>query len=370
MLSQLALAWGLAPSYLHLNQWDSDNYKRIAVHGYHIPPGKIQPKQIWDGVANAVFFPGYPLISQAVSRVTGVSIDLALLLSSQLACLLFWIYFFSWMEQEGIPPRQALQWGLLVFIYPSAYFMVTGYTESLFLAMMMGFLFWTDRWSRKKSPLSWFLALAHGGFLNFTRIVGTALAPHPIFEKARDWKAWVLGGGITAGCMGFFAFCKWKFNEWNLYFRLEEIGWGNHRLWLATLNPLTYLPHFFFEETTQSFNRLTVTFCGVAFLIMATRLWRLGKRGAPLWGLSLIAFLLFYIPVTGKAAAHLDSMARYTLPVLVLLTLCWARAERLGIPFLVFEGKKKKRLAWTLGLFSMAVQVWFAYRFARGHWIA
>lgn len=346
----------LGSRYLRLNNWDSFHYQHIAEDGYKIPAGEIHSNDIHEGRANVVFFPGYPMGARLVSRALSIPVPYALLLLAQLAAWAFWSYFFLVLKSHGVSRKRALLFGLMILFHPAAFFLVTGYTESLFLMGLLGFIYWSDRWTEGGGVLSWLLAAAHAFVMSLTRIVSFAAAIYPILKAKRRpitlALAALLGGFAVLGAVAFFWYCRNRFGHWDIYFQLEEIGWHNHRKYFAIINPLSYIPHFFFEDTVDSFNRLSVLITALMFL-------KFQKKSLALFA---VAFFLFYIPLTGKAAANMDSMVRYTLPVFVLILVAWAQSV-LVLP-------KRRWPYFAASVFGLLVQVWFAYRFLRGHWVA
>jgi hypothetical protein len=361
--------------YVQLVNWDSQRYRDIAENGYRIPGPVITSADIHEGRANVVFFPGYPLASRLVQKVLSLSTDPALLVTAQFFCWLFWVYFIMFLQLRGAPPKTIAASCLLVAAHPAAFFLVAGYTEALFLAGLIGLIYFTEKSLKDKSPLSWLTASTHALVMSLTRIVSFAMAPYAFLRTGRLQARTILPGVFsTLGAVFFFSYCQWKFGEWNLYFRLEEIGWHNYRRWFAILDPLSYVPRFFVEHTVDSFNRASVTFTAFLF-ILAWRLERPKKLlSIPRERLALYfsALILFYIPLTGKAAANMDSMSRYTLPVFVLqiLALAQLQSERdsAGAPSLL--AGRSRYAVWAGSLLALIVQGWFTYRFLRGKWVA
>ncbi len=363
----LAPSGSLAARYLSLNNWDSFHYQKIAEIGYVLPAsGVITSDSIHRGLANVVFFPGYPLAARAMAWTLSLPIAWALPLVAQLAAFLFWFYFMLYLRERGVGRGRLLSSAVVIALHPAAFYLVTGYTESLFLASMMGFIYWNDR-SRKSGAT--LIAAAHGLAMSATRIVSFAPAAYPFF-KSGQWRApfrsrreVFLGLAGISGGLAFFIYCQLHFGRWNVYFDLEQIGWGNERQWFAILNPLSYVPHFFFENSWDSLNRLAVTWTAAHLIVCA--LAQRGKGTPGVWPLWFTAFILFYIPMTGKASAHLESMLRYTLPVTILLLAAQAMQSPGRSIF-----KRWPRLTTVIATLSFAVQLWCAYRFLRGRWIA
>jgi len=375
-------------AYLKLLNWDSWHYDSIATKGYSYPAnGHVVSDDIHAGRANVVFFPGYPLAAHEVHELTGASVETSLLWVAHLSAWIAWLYFLLLLDGAALSRER--RWGavLAAAVYPSCFFMVTGYTESLFLAASLGFIFWSDRWVERNKPVAWFIALLHGWILALTRIVGFAVAGYPAardFVRGKRFSDRFRAASITLlflsvlTSFAFFWYCHVKFGDWAVYFRLERIGWQNRPEYFAILNPLTYVPHFFFEQTIDSFSRSSVTLGGALFAVWGIAEWRIFKRTGEFAerriARALVAFAMFYIAVTGKANSHLDSMLRYTLPVYFLLVLNFADLNELrvraGEPILFFSGPRR---VWKLGLalfLGIGIQVWCMYRFTHGHWVA
>ncbi len=114
------VAWILSP----FARWDSAWYYRIAAFGYFRP-------------AAYVFFPLYPLVIDAVRMVTGTTHVAAGIIASWAADLAALVLLARlWREQAGEHlMRRAL---FLLLAYPSAFFLVAMYAESLYLLLSVG----------------------------------------------------------------------------------------------------------------------------------------------------------------------------------------------------------------------------------------
>ncbi len=112
--------WPLSP----FARWDSAWYYRIAVYGYFRP-------------AAYVFFPLYPLVVHTLHAVTRLPFVTAGIVSSWAADLAAIVLLARlWREQAGeVLMRRAL---VLLLAYPSAFFLVTMYAESLYLLLSVG----------------------------------------------------------------------------------------------------------------------------------------------------------------------------------------------------------------------------------------
>ncbi len=144
-LLQLAMAVGLlAPEgsasnrYSTLLQHDSYWFMNIVDGGYKtiVPP--IDHKAM--EVSNVAFFPAYPAIAALFRYGFNIDTGTALLIAAQLAAWGFWSYFFLFCKRWDISPALQVCGALLILAHPAAFFLVAGYSESLFLMALLGFI--------------------------------------------------------------------------------------------------------------------------------------------------------------------------------------------------------------------------------------
>src|SRR5213595_4338064 len=128
-------------------------------------------------VSNTGFFPAYPAIAWILHRGLDLGAENALLITAQSAAWGFWTYFFLFCERWSLPSGWQLLGALAILAHPAAFFLVAGYSESLFLMALLGFLFWSGMESRGAR----ILAAIHGILMSATRIVGLPCALFPVF---------------------------------------------------------------------------------------------------------------------------------------------------------------------------------------------
>lgn len=142
----------LAPFYSRFwatfAHFDGIHYLRLASHGY----------ADWGSQA---FFPLYPLLIHLLSPFTPSPLAAGLLIS-WLSLLIAGLGL-----RRLFPRRPRLFW--LVLAFPTAFFFLTAYTESLFFALTIWFFVFL---SRQK----WWLAALLAGLASATRLVGAFLA--------------------------------------------------------------------------------------------------------------------------------------------------------------------------------------------------
>src|SRR5438270_1047465 len=199
-LLQLAMAIGLlAPErrcserYAALVQHDGHWLMNIVDRGYQtiVPP--IDHKVM--EVSNVAFFPAYPAIAALFRYGLNIDTGTALLITAQLAAWGFWSYFFLLCKRWNVSSALQICAALLILAHPAAFFLVAGYSESLFLMALLGFLFWST--ANGRSAKIW--AAAHGIVMSATRIVGIVCAAVPMvrwlflkgWKVLRERRAWV-----------------------------------------------------------------------------------------------------------------------------------------------------------------------------------
>src|SRR5215472_2101308 len=131
----------IAKRYSALVQHDSYWFMNITDRGYQtiVPP--IDHKVM--EVSNVAFFPAYPAIAALLRNAFKISTATALLITAQLAAWGFWTYFFLFCRRWKVVPSRQICGTLLILANPAAFFLVAGYSESLFLMALFGFIYWT-----------------------------------------------------------------------------------------------------------------------------------------------------------------------------------------------------------------------------------
>jgi hypothetical protein len=183
------------------NRWDADQYLKLAKFGYTNA-----------GVWKAWFYPFYPWCVRIVAFLSGNYLASALIVSA--LALLIGALVLRRLVQIDFSPEIALRSVWFFLIFPTAYFLHAPYTESLFLALVIGSVFA----SRKER---WGLAGTLGALAWMTRANGIVLIPALVVE---------------AGCQ------FWKTKRWNwrwLWIALLPVGFGVYLFlnWRVTGDP-------------------------------------------------------------------------------------------------------------------------------------
>src|SRR5258708_4680431 len=160
--SQYVVAW---------RQWDTNWYLTIVARGYSQLP-------------TAAFFPLYPMLVRALSFVLGPQQDAlnAALVVSNVATLAAFIGLGLFATQEGGLDTATRSTRLLA-AYPLAFFLASGYSDGLFLALAAFVLFFARRGEWRWAVLCAFLA-------GLTRLTAVILILPLLWEYVRQHDLW------------------------------------------------------------------------------------------------------------------------------------------------------------------------------------
>src|SRR5436190_15785570 len=390
-LLQLAMAIGLlAPErpfsdrYSALVQHDSYWFMNIIDRGYQtiVPP--IDHKVM--EVSNVAFFPAYPAIAALLRYGLDIDSNTALLITAQLAAWGFWSYFFLFCRRWNVPQAVQICGALLIAAHPAAFFLVAGYSESLFLMTLLGFIYWSTAEGRSAK----FWAAAHGIVMSATRIVGLVCAAFPVVRSAfetgwrglfepREWlrkNSAAIGMTLVAACgaVGFFAYSLLRWGQSNIYMLTQAAGWGIVPDYLAVFKPGSYrwlVPALNnpTEASQMSMTLGALLLVGVALCELVPAIRR--RADLPVRaGIYFCAVGIYYLSVSGVACVDMESMLRYEFCVhalIVLAFLNFLRQFRTPPVFVRAFGIAAVALVSAAGL---CVQGWYVWNFTRGNWIA
>jgi hypothetical protein len=220
-----------------LFRWDSQWYAEIALRGYHssipaYPENLTWTHEQYNSGTNVAFFPAYPVLINVVRAATGLPVLSSMLLISQLFAAVFWTYVLVLLARLRIPVFGRCVAVLLMLAHPGAFFQIAAYSESLFLANMMGFLYWNLEYRRRHALL--FIVL-HGFLLSATKLVAMPIVLLPLVlalwrrstGKRESLAAAVYDTALSAtGGLSFLLYCWLKFGHWDLYLQRQRMGWG------------------------------------------------------------------------------------------------------------------------------------------------
>jgi len=390
-MAQIIVAVGLlAPEgslsyrYSSLVQHDGFWFMNIVNRGYETTVPPINHKVM--EVSNVAFFPAYPAIAAVLHYGLRVETDYALLVTAQAAAFGFWCYFFLFCERWNLSPTLRFFGALTIVAHPAAFFLVAGYSESLFLMALLGFIYW----SSAEGGRSKLWAGLHGILMSATRIVGIPCAAFPVVQSVfvRGWRgldrpvSWVRQHLPAVAMMGvsimgaglFFVYCQVRWGQWDIYMLTQSAGWGIIPDYLAVFKPSSYrwlLPALNnpteASQMAMTIGLLLFVGAGLYELISAVRHrtnWQVRV------GLYFCAAIIYFISVSGVACVEMESMLRYEFCVhalIVLAFLHYLRQFRTPPALLRVLGMAAVVLGSAAGL---SVQGWYVWNFTRGNWVA
>lgn len=231
-LAQWLLAGGsgrLALGVTHWRRWDADIYVKIAERGYAGPGAEP-----W----SEAFLPGWPLLLRGAARL-GIPTTVAALALTTLACVVAVAYLIRLVDEErpdggdvggaddGVGRRAALY----LLLFPTAVFLVAGYSEALFLAGAVPAFREArrGRWTRVALPAAVAMAARWTGLF---LLVGLAVELALQLWRHRDdrvQRAAAGVGALVAGVLPAAAFATWLRATRGdpLYFlTAQREGWG------------------------------------------------------------------------------------------------------------------------------------------------
>lgn len=311
-------------------EWDVGHYLYIAQHGYQ-PDGRsdyFPPR--------TAFFPLWPFLLRLVASPFGKSATIYYLVGIVLSSLLFYfsLVLIYHLVQEEFGAGVAKKAIFLLAFSPYSLFFSVGYTESLFLLLMVGAFFFLrcDQW---------LLAGVCGYLAALTRPTGIVLTvPFFILLIQRvEWRrlltrdqlrreALMIGGTllIPAGLLTYMIYLKFTFGD-PLYFARWE-----HQEWLRT----TTWPWTAIVQSIQAlFNPgypFDINFNNLLFVILPLVALAIGWRRIPLhYSLFVLALAIGALvnPVTDPMNT-LASIPRYifvAFPLFVIFAQ-WAQRPR------------------------------------------
>jgi hypothetical protein len=167
------------------DRWDAPHYTDLIVYGYraHDPGNLVDPygyRQVYPGDLGLyiVFYPLYPWLGSVVNALIHQPVLSAFIVAG-IASLFVGPLLYRLVRHDETP-EVALRSAWFLLIFPTAYFLHIGYTEALFMALVLG-SFLAARTDR------WWLAGLLGGLAALTRINGLVLLLALPVEAATQW---------------------------------------------------------------------------------------------------------------------------------------------------------------------------------------
>jgi hypothetical protein len=351
VLALWAVNGSIPPLLEPWHRWDAPHYTDVAIWGYRASdPGNLTyPGYAQDFPGDLglyiVFFPLFPWLTSAVLAVVRDPVVAAFIVST--VASLFVAPMLYRLVSADLGPSVGIKAAAFLLVFPTAYFLHIGYTESLFLALVLG-SFLAARSSRCVT------AGLLGGLSALTRVNGLLMIPSLAAEAWTEWRvtrqlrlAWAWIGLVAVGFGGYlllnllvygdpFAFVQIQNEHWFKSLAMPWVGIGG------------------VVDRLGDPNLENVAVLGVAELVaiglgLAGTLYSLFRFRAS-WTVWMAGSWLLFV-----STAFVLSVPRYAIAMFPLFAWFAVLAERrwLGI---------------TIGAVSVGLLLWFSGRFALGSW--
>jgi mannosyltransferase PIG-V len=336
------------------HRWDAPHYTDIAVFGYMASdPGTLSApgyQQVFPGDLDLyiVFFPLYPWLVAAANAVLRDPIlsafVVATIASLFVAPILYRLVAVDLGHEIGL-------WSAgLLLVFPTAYFLHIGYTESLFLALAFGSL-WLARTDR------WWLAGLLAALAALTRVNGLILVPALAVEAWLQWRAdpqrrprveWLAIGGVAIG-FGIYlalnqvvygdplAFSEIQHDHWHKQLTWPWEGIGGVVAWFGDPSP----------DSAFMYGGMELLFMVIGLVAtVATAIWL-----RPTWATWMAGNWLLTV-----STGFVLSVPRYSLVLFGIMV--WT----------AIIATRWRAVGWALAAGSAMAMAYFAWRFGSGQW--
>jgi hypothetical protein len=336
-LGQILVVW---------NRWDAPHYLDLAIWGYMAVDPGVNPTfgQTGDMDLMIVF---YPLFPGAIATILWLVPDLvAPILVNTIALAVAVVLLYRVVARE-LGPVIGQRAAVFMLIFPTAYFLHIGYTESLFLALVLG-SFLASRSSR------WFVAGMLGGLSALTRVNGLLLIPSLAADAWTEWRAtrrlqltWGWIGLVAVGFGGYLLLNLFVYGDPFAFLQIQSEHWFKSFAW-----PWVGIGGVIDRLGDPSLENVAVLglaeLAAIGLGLVGTVYSLIHFRGA--WTVWMAGSWVLFV-----STAFVLSVPRYAIAMFPLFAWFAVLAERrwLGI---------------AIGVVSVVLLLWFSGRFALGSW--
>lgn len=324
----------------NLDRWDASWYQDIVDNGY--------------SRRKAAFFPLYPFLIRAVSPLTGSFAAAAAWLSLiATIAVVYFLYKFVHLEtKDQEKSSEAVKW---LLFFPTSFFLLAPYTESLFLALLlMALYFWRQERFLGAAITGFFLGLSRlSGVLAIILFLPELIR---IFKKKDfSYQRLLAAGAPLGGLLVYLVYLKIKFNDW-LAFVHSQVLWDRN----------------FSLQLAEIFHRWQVYFKEWPLVFSQDNLAPLISRASDVVFLLLAATFILLIYFKWNKIYAIWMAAMLALPLLSGTLLSMPRYA-MSLPFIyMYLGAKTPASQFKNLLFICFIVFWtlFLTMFSAGYWVA
>ncbi len=302
-------SWQALPTYTLWHSWDlwdSGIFTTIAKYGY-------------TNYNRTAFFPLYPLLERALMYVTHDDPFIAGLVISDLAGLGIFVVLYR-LVQDDFSAELAERTVLYLAIFPTAFYLASGYNESLFIFFSLMSFYQLRRGH-------WWLAGIFGFLASLTRSAGLLMLIPFCYEYVRQhtfqWKAirWDVFWGtlIPAGLALFGVWCFIQYHDF-LAFSHAQAAWNRSLAFpgygiVISIQAIQKSQGFLSFQSLRNLTDLLPDLFILLFILLSfVGPWRFPRQ---LWAYGLYASILYIFlqlfPNGGTGLFPLESVGRFML---------------------------------------------------------
>ena len=271
--------------------WDGSHYIYISQYGYKFP---LQ-----------AFFPGYPLLLKLLNYVIPLS---AAYRVNYLITFLMIVSLYKFMDLLEIKPVNKLKSLILFLAYPTSFFFLANYTESLYILLSIWALIFLKRGDYLKASIANFFL----GTIKISSVIFPILLTFGFIKQkyqSLNLRSWLYLAGLNLisvlGILGYFIYLQIYQKGYQIYFKAQA-EWGRGHFSFFT-DYIGLQEEFYFERISEI----------VIFLLLIYIFVKVYKKvDSEIYAFSLYHFLL---PVLTGTLLSLNRLSLYCFPVLLFM---------------------------------------------------
>jgi len=291
-------------------RWDASHHLNLAMNGY------------FDlSVASSVFYPLFATITRLFTNMLGLDYVISGLSISTIFTIISFMLLY--MLAKATFDEQTAKWSVLVLaVYPTSFFLLAPFTESLFLALTLA-AFWAAETKR------WGLTGIFGFLASLTRGPGILT---PIALAALAWRQWkdnkyhIISKpmlftmlGLTLPILGGLAFLFWrKYSGFPPVSVVLEEYFG-----LVVTNPISGLINAIIQWIgVRDITTTLELFTAVLFIFLSVSMIKKIFWNKPEWCIYTVINLAIFFSKQSYVHSSLQSISRYVLvlfPIYIFL---------------------------------------------------
>ena len=271
--------------------WDGTWYRDLASQGYDST-----------GLEGGIrFFPLWPLLGRLLGAL-GDRPDIALVIAANLLALVAGMLMYRVAMQETDDPEVSRHVVRIFSLFPSAFVLVLGYSEALFLTLALGFVLCAR-------ARNWWATVLLGFLAGLTRPVGGLLALPAAVRTVRGDRrspiAWLAVASAPLGTLTFLVWAERTHGGWRVPIDAQEELRG------SAVEPITRIIGALIDGAQGDPGELLHG--GAAVILVFLLVVAVRKLSLDLWVYAVPSTILLL------AAENLNSMERYALAVFPLV---------------------------------------------------